>query len=155
MPIRDTHYVTQYATYLLNTELTLTDIHIKKTKLVKRYNNKTLVFVELECAEQKVKVLKNKHLLKNMILRSLTSHPIYIHSVISRDSTRHENNIRKLIHVILGATDKIGVSHKGDIVTKKPLLPTPRNQQQHPSTTHHHAVSYVQQDCPVPSPKKQ
>ena len=70
MPIRDTHSVTQYTTYILNTELTLTDIHIKRTKIVN---------VELECAEQKVKVLNKKHLLKNMILRSRTSHPICIH----------------------------------------------------------------------------
>ena len=68
MPISGIHSMTQYTTYLLNTELTLTDIRIERTKIVKRYNNKTLIFIELECAEKKVKVLKNKDLLKNMIL---------------------------------------------------------------------------------------
>ena len=68
MPIRDNNTVTRYTTYLLNTELSLIDIHIKKTKVITSHTNKKIVFVELECANQKSKVLKNKHLLKNKLL---------------------------------------------------------------------------------------
>ena len=36
MPIPDNRNVTQYATYLLNTELNLKYIHIKRTKIIER-----------------------------------------------------------------------------------------------------------------------
>ena len=110
--------------------------------MVKRYNSKNMVFVELECAEQKVKVLKHKHFYLNenayLILiilvkehdTSFSYFTFHLHTPSkTRDSTRHEN-IRKLIHVIPGATDKIK-----DIVTK-PLLPTPRNYSSINNSTH-------------------
>ena len=84
MSLKDINIVTRYTTYLLNTELSLTDIHIKRTKVIKSHSNKTLVFVEPECANQRIKEFKNKHFLKNMLPRSFTSLPIYIHIALRK-----------------------------------------------------------------------
>ena len=127
---------TRYVSWLLEEQLLLKNIEIMRTKVVqsKKKRGMSFVFVELKNVEQKINVLRNKHLLRNMRLRTTSSKPIYIHPMKSSEAVQNENNMKKLINLIPEANRHVEVTNRGTILYKKPLLPTPN--------THHNRTNY-------------
>ena len=60
-----------------------------------------------------------------METRTLTSNPIYIHPAKSPDNMKTERNMTKIQSLIPCVSQNVAISERGDIIRKKPLLPTP------------------------------
>ena len=87
--------VKSYVNYLFNSELALNNIDVLRIKIVISKRGKTLIFVELKDTNQRTQMLKNKHLLRHMKLRTPTSLPIYIHPARSLENVRTKRNLQK------------------------------------------------------------
>ena len=112
--------IANHTRFILNNELSLSNIELVKTKVVKTKRGKDLDFVELKSTEQHSTVLKNKHLLRNAIRAGPNTPPLYIHPARSNEHMRTNTNMKKLITMIPGASERVAISNQGYIIERKP-----------------------------------
>ena len=103
----DQDAVTRYATYLFNSQLSLNEIEVMRTKTVMSKSGNKLVFAELKNSDQRTQALRHKHLLRHIKLRTQTAKPIYIYPAKSPEIMKAERNMSKIISIIPGASKNI------------------------------------------------